>query len=714
VFKYSLFAAMALARVSAAQPAVDAGSAAAVGGETIEVSGEAPRDTGTSEAVVTRQAIDALPGGDQQPLSKVIGTQPGFVTDTFGFGLHARAADGGLQYVIDGIPLLAPPLTQWASTESFIPTKMVESLRIITGGFPAEYGDGLGGVIDITTRRAPDVPSTDAQVTYGSYNTTKAMLSHAQSIGGVSVFVAGNFEDTDRGLDPPAPGAVLHDHMVAGGGIALVSYQPTSRDRLELLAFGDQSDYQIPIDPQILPLSALPPGTMREPDSYGNAPPPFVPYNANPTDTERNLFAAISYGHLFETGALQLAPYFRQSYGDLLCDPAGSLGPAADPGSQCSDVRRDAIHAGVVAGYTRPIEPHHVLKLGAQVDDAFSWVSYASFTRDDTSPQGGANPADTLSGEDRTNVLLAGAYVQDAITYGKWSVLPGARLDVQSVDFVDGGEPSLFLVGPSARLGASYAAASNVVVHAFAGYLWQPPNTVDAAVAARILVPSLAGQPLPVDLKAEKDWAADAGISDGVTRWLTVALNAWGRLTIDQLDRQLVGNTSLMASYNFARGRAAGVELSGAANLGKYVDAFANGGWQLGQGQGVDSERYLFTPAELADNSWQILDHVQTWTANVGFDLHEDKLAATHLSGLFSYGSGLRTGATNEYTLPSHATFDVTLRHRFDFPRWHPELAIDVYNLFDDIYAFRLATGNDGSAWAMPRTVFMRLAMPLQ
>jgi hypothetical protein len=706
---------LTMARVAIAQPDPEAaGSGGNGSGETIEVSGQAPRDTGTSEAVVTRQAIDSLPGGDQQPLSQVIGTQPGFVTDTFGFGLHARAADGGLQYVIDGIPLLAPPLTQWASTESFIPTKMVETLRIITGGFPAEYGDGLGGVIDITTRRAPDAPSTDVQISYGSYNTTKAILSHAQSIGNLSLFVAGTFDDTDRGLDPPAPGEVLHDHLTSGGGIAILKYQATPRDLVELVAFGDQSNFEIPIDPQILPLSSLPPGTIRQPDSYGNAPPPFVPYNANPTDSERSLFAAVSYNHLFDTGALQIAPFFRQSFGDLECDPAGSLGATADPGSTCSDVRRNAFHEGIVANYTRPIDSHQVVKLGALADDAFSWVNYASFTRDDASLQGGPNPADTLSGEDRTNVLLAGVYAQDAITYGKWSVLPGARVDMQSVDFVGGGEPSLFLVGPSARLGASYAATSNIVLHAFAGYLWQPPNTVDAAVAARILVPSLAGEPLPVDLKAETDWAADAGITDGLTPWLTVALNAWGRITHDQLDRQLVGNTNLMASYNFERGRAAGVELSAAASIAKYVDAFANGGWQLGQGQGVASEKYLFTPAELADNSWQILDHVQTWTANVGFDLHEDKNASTHLSGLFSFGSGLRTGATNEYTLPAHATFNLTLRHRFDLCCWHPDVAIDVYNLFNDIYAFRLATGNDGSAWAMPRTVFVRATVPLQ
>ena len=47
------------------------------------------------------------------------------------------------------------------------------------------------------------------------------------------------------------------------------------------------------------------------------------------------------------------------------------------------------------------------------------------------------------------------------------------------------------------------------------------------------------------------------------------------------------------------------------------------GGWQIAQGQGVASERYLFTPQELAFTGWETLDHVQTWTANVGFDVHD-------------------------------------------------------------------------------------------
>jgi hypothetical protein len=71
---------------------------------------EAPAGSGTS--MLTRETLAELPGGETQPLARALATQPGFVTDTFGFGLHVRGADGGLLYVIDGIPLMAAPLGQ--------------------------------------------------------------------------------------------------------------------------------------------------------------------------------------------------------------------------------------------------------------------------------------------------------------------------------------------------------------------------------------------------------------------------------------------------------------------------------------------------------------------------------------------------------------------------------------------------------------------------
>ena len=699
--------------LASAALAVHASAARADDAQQIEVPGSRvtpPDRSGASVTVLTHQTIESLPGGETQPLSYVLATQPGIVNDTFGFGVHTRGADGNVLYVIDGIPLLTVPLGQYG-VGNFVPTRLIQSLQLTTGGFPAEYGYGLGAVVDITTRQAVGPAAGEVQLAYGSYQLVEPSFNFSQQAGKLGYFVTGSFETTTRGLDPPSVSPILHDNLQSGSAFARVDYELGRDEHLELLAAFNQSQYQIPIDPTVLPLSDAPPGAVRGPDSYGNLPPPFVPYGANPTDTERDVFVALSYKRRLTADAtVQISPYVHAIHGQLLCDPAGSLGPTADPGSTCSDVGRDILHEGVSTTFTWKAGPEHTWKAGATLDVAESTVRYTAYQRNDASPLGGPDPAATLSGQDRADVLLAGAYVQDRITLGKWTLLPGIRADVQHATFLESGEPDLVLGGPSARLGTSYAITSDLVAHAFAGYLVQLPSAVDAPVAARILVPSLAGQPIPVDLKAERDWTGEIGIADRLWRLARVSLTGWGRLVDDQLDRQNVGTTNLVASYNFQRGRAIGAEAALVASPSRLVDGFANGGYQLAQGQGTASERYLFTPQELAFTGWGTLDHVQTWTANLGFDLHDDG-AKSHLSGLVNYGSGLRTGATDELHVPSHVTFDLTLRHRFDVVL-RPEVALDVLNAFNDVYAIRIATGYVGSAYAPLRRVVLRLSVP--
>ncbi len=42
-----------------------------------------------------------------------------------------------------------------------------------------------------------------------------------------------------------------------------------------------------------------------------------------------------------------------------------------------------------------------------------------------------------------------------------------------------------------------------------------------------------------------------------------------------------------------------------------------------------------------------------------------------------------------------------------------PEVALDVLNLFDDVYAYRIATGYIGSAYGSPRRFMVRVSIPL-
>lgn len=701
------------ARVDSAAPA----TAVQAPPQEVQVRGDrtTPRgQTGSSVVVLSRKDVQTLPGGDTQTLTQIMLTQPGFTNDTFGPDgvLHVRGEEAGVLYVVDGIQI---PVGLAGQFVDVLPTGLVQSVRLITGGQPVEYGPNPGGVIDVATRHGTASPEAGVEMVYGSYQKLQPSAWYSQTIGKTDIFVSGAFLSTQRGLDPPAVSPILHDAMTSTDAFARIDYRPDERQRLELLARYSESHLQIPIDPTLLPLSDGPPNAMRGPDIYGNEPPPFVPYNANPTEGERDLFAALSYSYVLPSGFLQLTSYVRSSYGDLNCDPEGSLGPTADPGSVCATVARNLLHEGQTAAYAWTAGDDQRWKAGLTFDMAQSRVDYAQFTRDDGSPTGGPDPALTVTGQDRTHFFTGGAFLQDEVTLGNIKLFPGLRIDVQDASFQGTNFPNLVLVGPSARLGFTYSLSRSWVLHGFAGYLWQPPNAVDAAVAARALAQAGAldapGQILP-DVKAEKDESAEVGLSYRIPRQFEATLTAYGRLSQDTLDVLTVGSTSIVEDYNYQRGRAAGVEVAIRGTPNRVLQGFGNASWSLDQGQGIDSARYLFSTPQVSYSGWQILDHVQQWTVNAGVDLH-DEGEASHLAVLFQYGSGLRTGDNNNETVPGHSTWNVTLRHRFDFAALHPEVAIDVFNVFNAAYAIRIANGFVGSAYGALRQVDLRLTVPL-
>lgn len=83
------------------------------------------------------------------------------------------------------------------------------------------------------------------------------------------------------------------------------------------------------------------------------------------------------------------------------------------------------------------------------------------------------------------------------------------------------------------------------------------------------------------------------------------------------------------------------------------------------------------------------------------------------LSGTVSYGSGLRTGPDNNAHVPGHLVTDLSAQYTF-LPRAYPfRVGLDIVNLFDERYAFRIANGFVGSSFGAPRSVFVTLSIPL-
>jgi Carboxypeptidase regulatory-like domain/TonB-dependent Receptor Plug Domain len=685
--------------------------------EEVRVSGNRtpPGQTGASVSVLSHRDIQDLPGGDAQSLSQVVLTQPGFTPDSFGpDGLfHIRGAETGVLYVVDGVPIPGDVAGQFTD---ILPAPIIQKVNLISGGQPVEFGPNAGGVFDITTREGAGKPEGAVQMVYGTYQKAQPSAWYSQAFGKLDVFVAGTLLSTQRGLDPPAATPILNDAELGGNAFTRVDYRPNSHDRIELIARYSEQHFQIPIDPTLLPLSDAPAGATRGPDSYGNLPAPFVPYNASPTEVERDLFVTAAYSHAFPgTVSVQVAPYVRYFYGNLDCDPDATLGPTADPGSVCSSIIRSMTHEGQNTTYAWRVGDAQRWKAGVVLDAAESVVDYSLFTRSNDpvqSPVGGPYAPETNSGQDNTNILSGGAFLQDEITVGGLKVFPGLRADFQNANYLGASQPNLLLGGPSARLGFSYALSTSLLLHGFVGYLWQPPNAVDASVAARALVPGLIGQPLPTNLEAERDESAEVGLTYRIPHRFDVGLTGYGRFSQDTIDVQTVGATDLIEDYNYNRGRAVGAELASHATVNNFLRGFGNVSWNIAQGQGIGSEQYLFTPAQVAYPGWQILDHVQEWTVNVGADLH-DEAQTSHLAVSFQYASGLRTGPDNNETVPGYTLWNATLRHRFDLGRYlRPELAIDVFNALDTVYAIRIGNGFVGNAYGPLRQVNGRLTIP--
>jgi outer membrane cobalamin receptor len=423
----------------------------------------------------------------------------------------------------------------------------------------------------------------------------------------------------------------------------------------------------------------------------------------------------LSFRHDFDPrSSFRAALTYRHSYGFLFGDAQNALGPTADPCitddqgnttcSSTSDVGRTANHFSGNAEQLLRLGERNVLKIGGQVDQLFGSTDYTSYTRNDSLQ--GPDPALTVQGTDTSRATTGGLYVQDRATLGHFIVNAGLRLDFQQVTFLGAAERAT-QVGVGPRLGVAYAVSEATVAHAFAGLLWQPPPVLDVPAAARILGLVAPDQVINYDLLPEKDRYAEVGIESRVVPALTLKLNIWGRLSSDQLDDVGVGSTNLVSPYNFRDGRAGGVEGGAVLVLGSRFTAFANVSLEQAQGRGIETARYLFPPDALAKNDWQILDHVQTWTANAGATVKD---GYTRLSSLIEYGSGLRTGANNNQHVPDHVRVDASLSHQFFDAPSRPSIAVDVVNLFDAHYPYRIANGFNGSHWAPGRGVFLRVA----
>jgi hypothetical protein len=212
---------------------------------TVEAQGDLVEDDPTFHTDVDRDAFVKVPLESQSStLSSLITlTTPGVSADSNGL-FHGLGDHASNSFSVDGQSITDQQSKVFSNQ---IPSNSIQSIEVISGAPPAEYGDKTSLVIVATTRSGQGVtkPSGEISSSYGAFGSATAGFD--LSYGGKSW---GNFVEVDglnsgRFLDPPEF-TVFHDKGNEENAFDRVDYSFTPVDSMHLDFNYSRSWFQTP------------------------------------------------------------------------------------------------------------------------------------------------------------------------------------------------------------------------------------------------------------------------------------------------------------------------------------------------------------------------------------------------------------------------------------------------------------------------------------
>jgi hypothetical protein len=441
----------------------------AAGGDLIETESTAHTD-------VDRDLFNTLPleSASSSLSSLVTLSAPGVAADSNGL-FHGLGDHAENSFSVDGQPITDQQSKVFSNQ---IPVDAIESMTVIQGAPPAEYGGKTSLVIDVTTRSGQGVTTPHGSVTssYGTFGTATTGFNLAYGGTKWGNFVSATGLNTGRFLDPPEF-VVMHDKGNEENLFDRLDFQVSGADSIHLNFQYTRSWFQNPnsFDQQYHSCAVGVPTTNC--DLTGT----FI-INPNtgkplgPTDQRSQIKTfniAPTWTHLFGSASvLTLGGFVRQDHYNYY--PSGD--PFADfsPDLQSATISQDRtlLNAGARASISY-VKGIHNFKAGITVehtflteDDLFGVVDpgyIASIVASPTSacaavgdPTCSAalqydltNPTTDPTGQQyhfhgHTDIKEIGMFVEDTITKAGWSFNLGLREDIyRGISHATQAEPRL-------------------------------------------------------------------------------------------------------------------------------------------------------------------------------------------------------------------------------------------------------------------------------
>jgi hypothetical protein len=218
---------------------------ASVESVTVESAGDLIENDSTFHTDVDRGLFDKIPLESQSSSvsSLVTLATPGVAADSNGL-FHGLGDHAENSFSVDGQPITDQQSKIFSNQ---IPLDSVQSMEVISGAPPAEYGDKTSVVINVTTRsgQGMNTPRGSISTSYGSFGT--AGLDFNLGYGGAKWgnFISASGLNSGRFLDPPEF-AIMHDKGNQENFFDRVDYQFSDADSIHLNLGFTRSWFQTP------------------------------------------------------------------------------------------------------------------------------------------------------------------------------------------------------------------------------------------------------------------------------------------------------------------------------------------------------------------------------------------------------------------------------------------------------------------------------------
>jgi outer membrane receptor protein involved in Fe transport len=672
-----------------AHPARAQNAAAAAAEPEINLDVEAQRLTAARQQIqpslgasvynFSPQALQAIPQGENAPLNQVLLQAPGVAQDSFG-QIHLRGDHANVQYRLNGVQL-PEGLSVFGQA---ITSRFADSMSLITGALPAQYGFQTAGVVDIQTKTGRTDPGLAISMYGGQHGWLQPSFEYGGSQGPLDWFVTGDYLQNGIGIENPAPTYnALHDQTDQFHGLLYVSGIIDPDARVSLIAGGFNGQYQIPNNPGQAPGLGL---TVNGNSSFDSS-------TLNEQQHEMTQFIVLSLQKHIDTVDVQVSAFNRVSTLGFTPDLLGDL---LFNGIAQTAARSDAAF-GVQTDASWKIDDQHTLRTGFQVQGERTTfnTNSAVLPVDGTGAQTSDQPIDIADGGGKTGGLY-GAYVQD-----EWRVLPkvtinyGLRLDYVN-QYTSEGQ-----VSP--RINAAWKPTDTTTVTAgYSRYFVPPPFELVSPSSIALFANTTAAPAVTQDstVKAERSNYFDLGISQLIVPGVTLGVDGHYKQATNLIDEGQFGAPIILSAFNYGRGQVTGATFTGSYDSGPW-SLYGNLAYSRAVGTNITSAQFNFQPDELAyiGQSYIHLDHDQLWSGSAGiaYTLNKGSDHPTLFSADALVQTGLRASSDtipNGIVLPTYATVNLSIVQKFNRGTGGgAELRLDVINIGDAVYQIRNGTG---------------------